>query len=238
MGEVLPLKTHHSILMLLVVHGALACSGSTFSSASGGGAGGSGAGTTGGATSTGGAGTTGGGTGTGGFNTSGVMCSASPPSFPAFEKGCTTTDNCLLVSHQTNCCGSILMMGINHAEADRFAALEKVCESQYPACGCASSTVAAEDGTTVPLAAAAKIVVTCDTGKCVSQYSGQTFGCGTSTCTDMQYCSTVTSATGAQPTYSCVDLPVNCTGCTCIPVAPTCTCADSGGLATVTCTGP
>lgn len=231
---------------LLGLCGVLACSGSSFSSngsgVSGGGTSGSGPG----GTSSGGAAGTGGGiappsgaTGAGGFDTSGVQCASSPPQFPSFDKGCTDTTNCVLVSHETNCCGSILMMGINHAEADRFAALESLCESQYPACGCAASGVSAEDGTTVPLDSQSKIVVTCDNGTCMSQYSGQTIQCGDSkVCTDMQYCSVVKSATTGSATYDCLALPSNCTGCGCFTTQVTCTCTQSNGVATLICPAP
>lgn len=182
----------------------------------------------------------GGTTGTGGFDTSGVQCDASPAVFPTFETGCTDTSNCVLVSHQTDCCGSILMMGINHSEESRFAALETFCDSQYPACGCASFNVSAEDGTTVPSDAQSKIIVSCNNGTCTSQYSGQTLACGdTKVCTDMQYCSVQKSVTTGSATYDCLVPPTNCTGCGCFSVLQVgCSCVETNGIATVSCATP
>src|SRR5689334_17306859 len=60
-----------------------------------------------GGTNTGGAST--GGTSTGGAD---VQCTANPPVFPTFDKHCLTTQDCLLVFHQINCCGTRVAIGI------------------------------------------------------------------------------------------------------------------------------
>ncbi len=191
---------------------------------------------TGGTTGTGGGMATGGSPGTGGFDTSGVDC---PTSFPDFEKGCTDSGNCLLVSHQVDCCGTMLVMAVNHSEESRFTALESVCESQYPGCGCATMDVKAEDGTSVPIDLQSKIIATCDSGTCQSKYAGATFACGNLVCTDLQYCRQDSLATDPQSvTYGCVPLDPTCTSslkCACLGISVGCTCTESNGLATLTC---
>jgi hypothetical protein len=60
-----------------------------------------------------------------------VLCSgAGSPSFPAFDKACASDADCTVSLHQTDCCGTRAAIGFARAEADRFAADEKVCEKQ------------------------------------------------------------------------------------------------------------
>jgi hypothetical protein len=167
-----------------------------------------------------------------------VRCTGTNPTFPTFDKGCTTDTNCALVRHTTSCCGSQLFMGINHGEVARFQAAESICDAQYPACGCASQGASAEDGTLVPWGSENLIVVSCDNGVCQSHYSGKTFPCGTATCTDQQYCSTFTGGPAGSPTsYNCVYLG-GCTSCSCVGAATGCACNDSQGFITVSCAAP
>jgi hypothetical protein len=117
----------------------------------------------------GGAGGTGGGTGTGttGSTGTGVQCGgANPSQFPSFDKSCNADADCSLVFHQVNCCGTKTAIGINNNEAASFAAAEAVCESQYPACGCAEGPTTAEDGKTPD--PSGMIQVHCDAGLCKS----------------------------------------------------------------------
>ncbi len=72
-----------------------------------------------------------------------------PDFLDGFEKGCTNDESCTFVEHQTNCCGTIVVVGINHSEIDRFLEEEEACASMYPACGCASEPTMTEDGNIV-----------------------------------------------------------------------------------------
>src|SRR5204863_674199 len=136
--------------------------------------------------------------------TDAVRCTGPDPTFPTFEKGCTNDASCVLVRHTTSCCGSQLFMGINHSELARFQAAESICDSQYPACGCASQGADAEDGTLVPWGSENLIAVSCLNGTCLSHYTGKTFPCGTTTCTDQQYCSMFTGGPAGSPiSYNC-----------------------------------
>lgn len=216
--------------------GSATSGGLTGSGGTGAGGGASGSGGNGGA---GGTTQTGGGSGVAdaGTGTGGKLCGPGG-TFPTFAKGCSTATNCALVQHETNCCGSMLVMAINHGEVTKFADAEKICESQYPLCGCVSQGVQAEDGTTVPADMASTIVAECVNMSCRSKYGGKTFACGQKTCTDLQYCSVTTGgAVGSLPTYNCVPMG-NCNSCACLPNSGACTCLVAAVGNTVTCKAP
>jgi hypothetical protein len=172
-----------------------------------------------------------------GGTTSVVRCTGPDPTFPKFEKGCTNDASCVLVRHTTSCCGSQLFMGINHSELARFQAAESICDSQYPACGCASQGADAEDGTMVPWGSENLIAVSCVNGTCLSHYSGKTFACGTKTCTDQQYCEMVSGGpAGSGTSYYCGFLG-GCSSCSCVP-ATGCVCSQDQGFIRVSCAAP
>lgn len=95
-----------------------------------------------------------------------VMCAGAMPSFPSFAKTCVTAADCLIGTHQINCCGAMKALGINQAEKDRFAADEKICEGQYPGCGCPAAPTVAEDGQFADIGK--MIVVECQATKCMT----------------------------------------------------------------------
>jgi hypothetical protein len=92
--------------------------------------------------------------------------------FPVFDRACTGAESCVLVSHQTNRCGSAAMMAINQAEHARFNGAEAICEAQYLSIptGCYSSEVTLDDGTALGLTGEA--VADCVNGKCESRSKG------------------------------------------------------------------
>jgi hypothetical protein len=102
----------------------------------------------------------------GGDAASGVQCGGASGVFPMFDKTCSVADDCAIGVHQTNCCGATLAIGLAKAELDRFAADEKICVDQYPACGCPATPTAAEDGHT-PVAGQS-IVVDCASLRCTT----------------------------------------------------------------------
>jgi hypothetical protein len=77
-----------------------------------------------------------------------VSCTGASPAFPAFDKSCERADECFVAFHTVSCCGTQVAIGLSNVERDRFAADEAVCDSQYPACGCAQGPTQAEDGNT------------------------------------------------------------------------------------------
>lgn len=95
-----------------------------------------------------------------------VMCTGATPSFPTFSKTCTGAADCVIGIHQINCCGSKKALGISQAEQARFDADEKICEAQYPGCGCAAAPTVAEDGKTEDIGK--MIVVECQANQCTT----------------------------------------------------------------------
>jgi hypothetical protein len=45
--------------------------------------------------------------------------------FPAVDRRCTTGADCIVVRHQTDCCGSQIALGIRADQRDRFEANER-----------------------------------------------------------------------------------------------------------------
>jgi hypothetical protein len=112
-------------------------------------------GSTGGSGATGGSGGTAGsqGTGDGGAVDSGidaglVDCMASPQVFPVFDRVCWDDFWCAVAIHQTDCCGNRKALGVLHPELERFDPAERICKSQYPACGCPAGPVTTDTGQT------------------------------------------------------------------------------------------
>lgn len=169
-----------------------------------------------------------------------VRCTGSDPTFPEFERGCSSADNCVLVLHTVDCCGTQLAMAINHSEVERFNSAEAACDAQYPACGCAGQGVRLEDGTVVDFASSDQIAAQCKDGTCSSRYAGDTFACGDRTCTDLQYCSIFTGGpAGSVPSYTCNYKGNLCNACSCVTVGAGCNCAITvEGDITVSCAAP
>ena len=67
---------------------------------------------------------------------------------PSFDKCCESVDDCAIVYHQRDCCGSQNAIGVNSDEVARFEELHPDCRNSYPGCGCPASNPRAEDGNT------------------------------------------------------------------------------------------
>ena len=63
-------------------------------------------------------------------------------------KACQVDGDCLIKQEQTDCCGSLLEVGVNAMYAGTFAACEDAWVAHFPGCGCASGTTLTEDGKT------------------------------------------------------------------------------------------
>jgi hypothetical protein len=66
--------------------------------------------------------------------------------WPSFNKACQIDSDCAVGIHQSDCCGTDQAIGINTAEQMSFAQDEAICVTQWPACGCPSRGIIAEDG--------------------------------------------------------------------------------------------
>ena len=57
--------------------------------------------------------------------------------------------DCVVKEEQTDCCGTILYVGVSVASATKFDACETTWVAQFPGCGCNSNKMTTEDGKTV-----------------------------------------------------------------------------------------
>ena len=72
-------------------------------------------------------------------------CSAGAVTFPPLDKSCTTASDCILVIHQTDCCGNQRGLGIVASQRAAFEAAEAVCRPMYPRCGCPTRGILCDD---------------------------------------------------------------------------------------------
>lgn len=77
-------------------------------------------------------------------------------------KTCQSDGDCVIEEEQTDCCGTILYVGIRASAVSAFATCEAAWVDHFPGCGCASGAKKTEDGTvTGPGADAAAPAVHC-----------------------------------------------------------------------------
>lgn len=160
-------------------------------------------------------------------------CSAD---FDALDRSCSDAEDCVLVQHQIDCCGTVLIMGLPSAEQAGFAALEQYCAAQFPACNCPPQGMKLEDGSINDFGSTAA-VADCIEGRCRSRNSAVTRVCGDKKCTEAQYCEQlVAGPAGSEPSYSCRPLG-ECNDCACLNVIG-CQCSETGGTIRVFCAAP
>ncbi len=110
-----------------------------------------------------------------GCTCSGLMCDdvacgpSEPNRFPTFDRTCDTEADCYVAMHLTDCCGSVRAMGIAVSETPHFDAAEMQCDEMYPACGCASALVTADDDTTNM--SGGELTLACAAGECTTTFS-------------------------------------------------------------------
>jgi hypothetical protein len=173
-----------------------------------------------------------------GVNKDTVQCGTTPQVFPQFDRGCSNDDNCAKVARTTSCCGDVEYTGINHAEQTCFQLAADLCDSQYPACGCASQGFTVDDGTLVPYGSDGEVVVQCVSGQCNTSWRPATFQCGDISCPVTERCVITNANTSGSPSYACTALPQGCTSCTCVvDVAAGCICDDNDGPVIISCSG-
>jgi hypothetical protein len=61
-------------------------------------------------------------------------------------KTCQSDSDCAVEQEQTDCCGTILYVGVNTASVAKFGACETAWVAHFPGCGCASNQTKTEDG--------------------------------------------------------------------------------------------
>jgi hypothetical protein len=214
------------------------CSGKSESpDASGGGGAAAGKGSSGSAGSVGSAGSAGnssGGQGTGG--TSNLDQPDCATDFDALDASCNSAQDCMLVNHQIDCCGTIRILGLPRSERAAFSALEYYCAARFPACGCAAQTSLLDDDTVVE-PGSNSVVAECIEGRCQSRASTSTAACGQTRCSQAQYCEQlVAGPAGSEPSYVCKPLG-DCKTCACLNLIG-CQCTETGGSINVLCAAP
>ncbi len=100
-----------------------------------------------------------------------VQCFPAPVSFPSFDRRCSTRDDCTMVLHMTDCCGTLQAIGIRNGEVPAFTAAEAQCQMQYPGCGCAGRGVLDDDNQPSRMGRDG-IVVNCVSGSCRTSVTG------------------------------------------------------------------
>jgi hypothetical protein len=78
-------------------------------------------------------------------DTSPIVCSGGTSTFPTFDNRCTSSGDCVVAVHQSDCCGNNQALGIHRSQQAAFDAAEAVCRPMYPRCGCPTRGILADD---------------------------------------------------------------------------------------------
>ena len=94
---------------------------------------------------------------------------------------CAVPSDCVVVSFQVNCCGSMHAAGVNNASKSKVEKCATDRAAAFPACDCASVAPVADDGST-DMGSGVSPSVTCNTstGLCTTSFKGEV--CGATTC--------------------------------------------------------
>ncbi len=82
------------------------------------------------------------------------------------DRSCATDADCVVVRQQVSCCGTVTVLGINRADAERFQAQERRCAARGPACLCAPGPTTVDDGSR--LEGNANALVACRARRCTT----------------------------------------------------------------------
>jgi len=97
-------------------------------------------------------------------NLTALTCTAPNGGQILVDRTCSFSDDCILVLHQLDCCGSQQAVGIRASGMTAFARAEADCVMRFPGCGCPAGPTRADDGmmTTDMM----RLRVRCDTVQC------------------------------------------------------------------------
>lgn len=115
---------------------------------------------------------------TGGVGTPSLTCGPGRP-FPAQDRTCTNGADCVAVLHQSDCCGTVVAIGISGTQRSRFDADERACRATYQQCMCAPRQLATDDGSR--LRDQAEVAVSCTEGLCTTYRAGCMGPCASGT---------------------------------------------------------
>jgi hypothetical protein len=75
-----------------------------------------------------------------------LACMSASGQLDGSLKACQSDGDCVIKQEQTDCCGTILYVGVSSASAARFDACEAAWVFHFPGCGCDSNKMTTEDG--------------------------------------------------------------------------------------------
>ena len=105
----------------------------------------------------------------GGADASYLACMDSSGHVDPSLKQCVAASDCVIGQEQTDCCGTILYVGLNASSAPAFDACQAAWLAHFPACGCFSENTSTEDGKTAyPGMDAGAPQVRCSGGTCAT----------------------------------------------------------------------
>jgi hypothetical protein len=142
--------------------------------------------------------------------------------FPAFDRSCDDVSECIVASRQINCCGSLLMTGLNAGALASFQTAAGTCALQFPACGCAPWATTADDGSTTSPASVEPPAIECVGGTCRTTFLRGSTACGPSlSCDAATEICVARQPVGPSVQWSCQPVPAGC------EAQRTCACAGS-----------
>jgi hypothetical protein len=59
---------------------------------------------------------------------------------------CAADVDCVIRSHQQDCCGTRISIGVTKSLSARYDVCESAWDGHFPACGCAARATVAQDG--------------------------------------------------------------------------------------------
>jgi hypothetical protein len=80
-----------------------------------------------------------------------LACMSASGQLDGSLKTCQSGSDCVIKQEQTDCCGTILYVGVSSASAGMFDACEAAWVAHFPGCGCDSNKTTTEDGKTTML---------------------------------------------------------------------------------------
>ena len=75
-----------------------------------------------------------------------LACMSATGQLDASLKSCQSDSDCVMKQEMTDCCGTMLYVGVNEASAAAFDTCEAAWLAHFPACGCDSGVTKTEDG--------------------------------------------------------------------------------------------
>jgi hypothetical protein len=84
------------------------------------------------------------------------------------DRSCTTDADCFAAMNVADCCGRLQYIGLRTTEQTRYTTLEQQCQTEWPACTCATGPTTTDDGSRIKNDMAANVAVSCHQGVCTT----------------------------------------------------------------------